>query len=489
MVGKRRTRARALELEAVHSVVADGMNVAQSDHPAIGRPRAQAPIFRAEAGGAERGLPWALRAFKHRNYRLFFGGQLISLIGTWMQSVAQSWLVYRLTGSAALLGLVGFSSQIPVLLLASVGGAFADRHRRHRILVVTQTSSMLLAGALAILTLSHHIQVWHICTIAVLLGTVNAFDIPTRQAFIVEMVGREDLVNAIALNSSMFNSARILGPALGGVLVASIGEGWCFLGNSVSYLAVIAGLLAMRLASGLRAARAGSALASIVEGFRFAWRTRPIRSLLMLLALVSLMGMPFMVLMPIFADKILHGGPRGLGMLMGASGVGALTGALILAARRGVRGLGRWVPLAAAGFGTSLIFFSLSRSFWLSAALLVPAGFCMVTEMAASNTLVQSMVPDELRGRVMAVYSMMFMGVAPFGALIAGQLAQRLGAPTTVKIGGAVCIIGAMLFGLRLASFGQEAGRMIVALQMAGGDPAEAATGEGGAVTSNPEKK
>jgi MFS family permease len=435
------------------------------------------------------GLPWALRALAHRNYRLFFGGQLISLTGTWMQSVAQSWLVYRLTGSAALLGLVGFSSQIPVLLLASVGGAVADRHRRHRILVVTQTCAMLLASTLAILTLTHQIRVWQICTIAALLGIVNAFDIPTRQAFVVEMVGREDLVNAIALNSSMFNSARILGPALGGVLVATVGEGWCFLGNAVSYVAVIAGLLMMRLVVHPRVAQPGSALASIAEGFRFVWRASPIRSLLLLLGLVSLMGMPYMVLMPIFADKILHGGPRGLGLLMGASGVGALTGALTLAARRGVRGLGRLVPFAAAGFGVSLIGFSFSHTFWLSAALLMPAGFCMVTGMASSNTLVQSMVPDKLRGRVMAVYSMMFMGMAPFGALIAGQLAQRLGAPTTVKLGGIVCILGATLFGSRLTAFRQEAGRMIVALQMAGGEPAEEATGGGGALPPNTTKE
>ncbi len=403
-----------------------------------------------------------------------------------MQTVAQSWLVYRLTGSPALLGLVGFSSQIPVLLLASVGGAVADRHRRHRILIATQTSAMVLAAMLAMLTLTHQIQVWHICAIAVLLGVVNAFDIPSRQAFVVEMVGQEDLVNAIALNSSMFNSARVLGPALGGVLVATIGEGWCFLGNSVSYVAVIAGLLAMRLPARPRAARSGSVLTSMVEGGRFAWRAGPIRALLLLLGLVSLMGMPYMVLMPIFADQILHGGPRGLGVLMGASGIGALAGALTLAARRSVPGLGRVVPLAAAGFGTSLILFSLSRSFWLSAALLVPTGFCMVTQMASSNTLVQSMVPDRLRGRVMAVYSIMFLGMAPFGSLLAGQLAQRLDAPTTVRIGGVVCILGAALFGRRLTAFGQEAGRMIVALQMAGGDPAEAVTNASASPSSGP---
>jgi MFS family permease len=423
-------------------------------------------------------LPAALRALRHRNYQLFFFGQLISLTGTWMQSVAQSWLIYRMTGSAVLLGLVGFASQIPVFLLAPVGGAVADRYRRHRILVTTQTIAMLLAFVLAFLTLSGRIEEWHIFALASLLGITNAFDIPARQAFVADMVGREDLLNAIALNSSMVNGARVVGPAVAGILVAAVGEGWCFFANAVSYVAVIASLLMMKLASARRAPAGVSALASIAEGFRFVTHKAPVRALLLLLGLISLMGMPYAVLMPIFADQILHGGASGLGLLMGASGVGALAGALSLAARNGLRGLGRWVAFSSAGFGASVILFSLSRSFWLSAALLLPVGFSMMIEMASSNTLIQAMVPDALRGRVMAVYSMMFMGMAPIGALLAGALAQRLGAPNTVALGGAVCILGSLVFGLRLPALRAEAREIIVALQMAGGDPPEEITGD-----------
>ena len=367
-----------------------------------------------------------LRALRHRNYQLYFGGQMISLTGTWMQSVAQSWLVYKLTGSAVMLGFVAFSGQIPVFLLASIGGAFADRHRRHRILILTQTTAMLLAFALAALTLTNRVQVWHVFALASLLGITNALDIPTRQAFVVDIVGKDDFMNAIALNSSMVTSARIIGPTIAGVLIATIGEGWCFFANAVSYIAVIAGLLLMKMKTQKRVPPPGSALASIVEGFRYVRHTGPVRALLLLLGLVSLIGMPYVVLMPIFADQILRHGASGLGLLMAASGVGALVGALSLAVRQGVRGLGRWVAFSATGFGASLILFSLSRSFWLSFALLLPVGFSMMIQIAASNTLIQAMVPDNLRGRVMAVYSMMFMGMAPFGALLAGALAQRL---------------------------------------------------------------
>ena len=423
-------------------------------------------------GGSGRGRA-VLRAFRHRNYQLYFGGQLVSLTGTWMQSVAQSWLVYRLTGSAVMLGLVGFAGQIPVFVLASVGGAVADGRDRHRILVVTQTCAMALALALAALTLAGRVEVWHVFAFAAANGLVNSFDIPTRQAFVVDMVGREDLMNAIALNSSMFNGARVVGPAVAGLLVAWVGEGWCFLFNGVSYVAVVAGLLAMRVGARPRARSEGSVLANAVEGFRFVARTAPVRALLMLLGLVSLMGMPYAVLMPIFADRILGGGAGGLGLLMGASGVGALAGALSLAARRGLRGLGRWVALSSAGFGVALILFSQSRTFWLSALLLVPVGFAFMIQMASSNTLVQAMVPDHLLGRVMAVYSMVFMGMAPFGALLAGALANRVGAPTTLVIGGTVCIAGAVVFGLRLPALRDEARQLIVAMQPAGGDPTE----------------
>ncbi|MGA3212422.1 MAG: MFS transporter [Terriglobales bacterium] len=417
-------------------------------------------------------LAIAFRALRHRNFQLFFAGQLVSLIGTWMQSVAQSWLVYRLTGSAVLLGAVSFSAQFPVFLVAPLGGIIADRHNRRRVVIGTQTVSMILAGILACLTLSNRIQVWHIFILSALLGSVNAIDIPTRQAFLVDMVGREDLMNAIALNSSMFNGARIVGPAIAGILVAAIGEGWCFFANSVSFIAVIAGLFLMKIKSAAIGGTAQSPLENIKEGFRFAWNARPVRALLLLLGLVSLVGMPYAVLMPIFAGQILHGGARGLGILMGATGVGALLGALTLAAKRNLQGLGRWITIAAAAFGASMILFASSRIFWLSVALLVPLGFSMMLQMSSSNTLIQSMVPDRLRGRVMSVYSMMFMGMAPFGALFAGFVARVLGAPLTLAIGGVACICGTVVFGTRLAGIRSEARQLILAQQMAGGEPA-----------------
>jgi MFS family permease len=417
-------------------------------------------------------LPATLRALRHRNFQLFFSGQLISLIGTWMQSIAQSWLVYRLTGSSLLLGAVGFAGQIPVFLIAPIGGTTADRHNRHRVVIGTQVASMLLAFVLAGLTLSGRVQVWHIFVLAALLGVVNAFDIPGRQSFLVDMVGKEDLMNAIALNSSMFNGARIVGPAIAGVLVASIGEGWCFFVNGASYIAVIVGLLMMRVEAPRKLAMSGSHLQHIAEGFRFVKRTSPILTLLLLLGLVSLVAMPYSVLMPIFADRILHGGARGLGILMGATGIGALLGALTLASRSGLSGLGRWIALSCAGFGVFLILFSFSRHFWLSAALLVPVGYCMMLEMSSSNTLIQAMVPDELRGRVMAVYSMMFMGMAPFGALMAGALADRIGAPITVALGAIACVGGAILFGLRLPNLRVEARQLILAQASGGAEPA-----------------
>jgi len=418
------------------------------------------------------------RALRHRNYRLFFSGQLISLTGTWMQSVAESWLVYRLTGSSALLGVSAFASQIPVFLFATIGGTVADRLNRHRIIVATQTSSMVLPLILAALTLTGRVHVWHVFALAACLGVVNAFDIPARQAFLVDMVGRDDLMNAIALNSSMVNGARIVGPAVAGVMVAAVGEGWCFLINGVSYTAVIAGLLMMNVPA--RRPRAGgrpSPVHETIEGFRFVARTAPIRALLVLLGLISFAGMPYAVLMPVFAESILHGGARGLGLLMGASGCGALAGALSLASKRGVRGLGSWVVVSATGFGAALMLFSLSRSFWLSALLLVPVGGSMMVQMASSNTLIQAMVPDDLRGRVMAVYSMMFMGMAPFGALWAGWVAERIGAPHTVAIGGVACVGGALIFGVRLPSLRGEARALIVAQGLAGGDPPAEMTG------------
>lgn len=422
-------------------------------------------------------LPPTLCALQYRNFQLFFGGQLISLIGTWMQNMAQAWLVYRLTGSSVLLGAIGFSGQIPVFLLSPLGGIVADRYSRHRAVIATQTASMLLAFPLAALTLTGTVRIWHVFVLSALLGTVNAFDIPARQSFIVEMVGRTDLMNAIALNSSMFNASRIVGPAIAGILVARIGEGWCFFANAVSYIAVIIGLMLMRVARRQPEARTESPLATIIEGFRFVIQNPPIHALLVLLGVVSVTGMPYAVLMPIFAGRILHGGAQALGWLMGASGVVALAAALLLASREHLRGLGLWVAVAAMGFGAGLVAFSFSRIFWLSAAILAPIGFSMMIQMGSSNTLIQSMVPDRLRGRVMSVYSMMFMGMAPIGSLLAGAAAGKLGAPLTVAGGGVICMVGAAIFWLWLPQIRVGARRLIVAQQMAAGNPPQEMTG------------
>ena len=421
----------------------------------------------------------ALRALRHRNFRLFFGGQLISLIGTWMQSVAQAWLIYRLTHSALLLGAVGFAGQIPIFLIAPFGGHVADRVDRRRIIIITQTCAMILAFFLAALTLTGRIHEWHIIVLAALLGVVNAFDMPARQAFIVQMVERDDLMNAIALNSSMFNGARVVGPAVAGILVAAIGEGWCFFANAVSYIAVLAGLFMMTTERFVPRPMAGSALRNIGEGLRFVANTAPIRALLLLIAIVSFTGMPYAVLMPVFAGRVLHAGARGLGILMGASGVGALAGSVMLALRSTVRGLGTWVAVSSTLFGMTLIAFGISRTLWLSVAILVPLGASMMVQMSSSNTLIQAMVPDELRGRVMAAYTMMFMGMGPLGALAGGTVADRVGAPVAVIVGGAITIVAAAVFSMRLPGLRGPAREMILAQQQAGGDPAEETTPTG----------
>ncbi|HWW59936.1 MAG TPA: MFS transporter [Thermoanaerobaculia bacterium] len=413
-----------------------------------------------------------LRALRHRNFKLFFAGQLVSLVGTWMQQVAQSWLIYRLTGSSLLLGAIGFAGQIPAFFLGPLGGHVADRNDRRRVLILTQTLSMTLAAILAVITLTGVVREWHLFVLAALLGTINAFDIPTRQAFLVELVDREDLINAIALNSSMFNGARVVGPAVAGLLVATIGEGWCFFANAVSYIAVIGGLVMIRVRRSVLPERTASAVRNIIEGFRFVAVTAPVRALLIMIGVMAFTAMPYSVLMPLFADRILHSGARGMGILMGASGIGALFGSIALALRTTVKGLGRWVALATAAFGGGLIAFAYSRSFVLSTIVLVPVGTAMIIQMASSNTLIQSMVPDALRGRVMSVYSMMFMGMGPFGALLAGSIAERAGAPATVAAGGAITIIAAIVFGIRLPVLRTAARELIVAQQAAAGEPA-----------------
>jgi len=421
-------------------------------------------------------LRTTFRALRHRNYKLFFSGQLISVIGTWMQMVAQSWLVYRLTGSSVLLGSITFVQQFPVFVFATLGGMVADRHNRHRVVIYTQTSAMLLAFILSWLTLSGRVRIWEIFVLASFLGVTNAFDFAARQAFVVEMVGKEDLMNAIALNSSLFNGARIVGPAVAGILVASIGEGWCFFANGVSYVAVVVGLLMMRLEPWVSHAKRESPLEDLKEGFFWVRRSRAVRDLLLMLGLVSLVGMPYVVLMPIFADRVLHGGPRALGILMCSSGAGALVASLGMAMRKRLRGLGRWVATASAGFGLSMILFSWSQWFWLSVALLFPLGFFMMMQMACSNTLIQAMVPNRLRGRVMAFYSMMFVGMAPLGAFGAGAVATHIGAPRTLMVGGIACMFGSAIFGVRLPGLRASTRRLLVAQQATGGDPSEEVT-------------
>ena len=381
-----------------------------------------------------------------------------------MQTVAQSWLIYRLTHSAVLLGTVGFLGQLPILVLSPLAGVIADRHRRWTLVVATQVLFMLGAGALAALVLTGHIRVWSLLVLTVFMGCVNAFDIPARQSFLVEMVGREDLMNAIALNSSMFNGARIVGPAIAGIVIAAVGEGWCFLMNAVSYVAVLAGLLMMRLEPGAQPAAEGGIVQRMAEGLHYVRTREALWMPMALLAVVSFTAMPYIVLMPIFADSILHGGARGLGILMSGAGGGALLAALALARREHVRGMGRRIGLASVGFGFFLILFSLSRVFWLSVALLVPAGYFIMTQMTSSNTILQSMVPDEMRGRVMSFYTLTFLGLAPFGSLMAGSVAHWLGAPFAVGIGGLLAIVAGATFLRNLERF-RSAARPLLAQQ------------------------
>jgi MFS family permease len=395
--------------------------------------------------------PRLTRALQSRNYRLFFSGQSVSLVGTWITRIATSWLVYRLTGSLLLLGIVGFCGQIPTLLLAPFAGVLVDRWDRQRILLVTQVLSMLQSLALALLVFSGLITVPWVLVLQVMQGIINAFDTPARQAFVVEMVeDRADLPNAIALNSSMVNASRILGPSIGGVVIAAVGEGWCFMADAISYLAVIASLMAMRVTPRGRPPRDTRMREELRTGFRYVSRFVPVRSALLLLALVSLMGMPYTVLMPAIAANLLHGGPHTLGFLMTASGVGALGGALYLASRRSVLGLGRVMTIATAAFGVGLVLFSFSRVLWLSLLVLPLVGAGMMVTMAATNTILQTVVEEDLRGRVMAFYTMAFLGTAPIGSLLAGVAADRIGPTNTIFFGGLSCLAAAGWFGLRL---------------------------------------
>jgi len=387
------------------------------------------------------------RSLRYRNYRLFFSGQIISLIGTWTQQIALPWLVYRLTGSVFLLGVVGFAGQIPAFLLAPLAGVMSDRWNRRYILIITQTLAMIQALSLGLLFFTRAIEVWQIILLAVFLGLVNAFDMPTRQAFVVEMVeDKKDLGNAIALNSIMFNSARLVGPSIAGVVIAATNEGVCFILNGISFLFVIASLLMMKVGPGKAKPCNTHILHELKEGLSYALGFTPIRYIILLLAIVSLVGMPYTVLMPVFAREILHGGPHTFGFLMAAAGIGALMGAIYLASRKSVLGLVRIIPLSTVTFGFGLIAFSLSRLLWLSLALMFVTGLGIIIQMAACNTIIQTIVDDNKRGRVMSFYMMAFIGTAPFGSLLAGALASRLGAPNTLIMGGVLCVLVAVIF-------------------------------------------
>ncbi len=396
---------------------------------------------------ARRDYSHAWRALRHRNFRLFFGGQSISLIGTWMTRIATAWLVYRLTKSALLLGTVSFAGQIPTFLLAPFAGVLVDRLNRRHVLIWTQALAMLQSLALAALTLSHRITIHDVLALSVFQGMINAFDMPGRQAFMVQMVeDRGDLSNAIAINSSMVNAARLIGPSLAGLVIAATNEGWCFLIDGVSYIAVIISLLLMRVHVAEVKRAATSMFEQMHEGWQYVSTFVPVRNILLLFALVSLMGMPYMVLMPLFAAQVLHGGPHTLGFLMGAAGVGALVSALSLVVRKSVRGLIKMIPIAAAVFGTGLILFGLSHVLWVSLVLMTAVGFGMMQGLTASNTIIQTLVPEDKRGRVMSYYTAAFVGMAPFGSLLAGTLAHWIGAPHTVMLTGTCCILGAAWF-------------------------------------------
>ncbi len=396
-------------------------------------------------------MKFLLRALHYRNYRLFFGGQGISLIGTWMQQITMSWLVYRLTGSPFLLGLIGFSGQIPTFVLAPFAGVFADRFDRRRTLVLTQALSMLQALILAVLTFTGFVAVWHLVALSLFIGLVNALDIPVRQSFVIDLVeNKKDLGNAIALNSVMFNGARLLGPSIAGVLIGLFGEAVCFLLNGISYFAIVIALLAMNVRPRVIESSGQPFLHGLAEGARYTFGFPPIRDIILFLGLVSFMGTSYLVLMPVFARDILHGGAYALGFLMGATGIGALVGAVFLASRRSVRGLGRFLVIAPMILGVSLVVFSFSRYMALSLVMMLGAGFGMIVHMASSNTVLQTIVEEDKRGRMMSFYAMAFMGMATFGSLLAGSLAQSLGAPATLTICGLICCAGALVFLTRL---------------------------------------
>ncbi|MBU0604784.1 MAG: MFS transporter [Candidatus Omnitrophica bacterium] len=392
------------------------------------------------------------RTLRYRNFRIFFMGQNVSLVGTWMQQVAMGWLVYRLTGSALLLGVVAFSNQIPIFILSPLGGVVADRFNRRKLLIITQALSAAQAIILGALTLTGHIQIWHIIALGIVLGCINSFDIPARQSFLVEMVEKkENFGNAIALNSLMFNAARLIGPSIAGLVIALFGEGVCFLVNGISYLAVLWSLFMMRIVPKNPKPRRIAVLEELKEGFKYTFGFAPIRLILLLLSVISAMGMAFVVLMPVFARDILKGGPETLGFLMSSVGIGAAAATIYLASRKSIVGLGRLIPVSASVFAVGIILFSLSRTLWISMAVLSVSGFGMMVSMAACNTILQTISEDDKRGRVMSFYTMSFMGMAPIGSLAAGVIAGRIGVTGTLIIGGAICVVASIIFAGKLS--------------------------------------
>lgn len=393
--------------------------------------------------------PRALQALRNPAYRLFGTGQLVSLLGSWMAQMAEAWLVYRLTGSSLMLGAVALAGQIPAFLLAPLGGTVADRLKRHDVLLATQSFMMVIAFVLAAVTLTHVVQVWQIISLAALMGVVDAFDIPARHAFVADIVPRADVLNAIALNSCIFNGARMIGPALAGVVVAEVGEGWCFFVNGTSFIAVIVALSVMKISRSESAAHHGSPLQNIIEGFGFVIRSEPVRELMLLVGSVSFTVTSYTVLMPVFARDILSGGPGAMGILMGGVGLGALGGAIALTVVKDAQGLRRWIGIACIFFGVALNFFAWSRWLWFSVTALIPAGFFVMFQLASSNALVQNVVPDEFRGRAMAFYWMVVTGTALLGSMLAGGVVRLMGAPMTVALSGAVTILGGIVFSIR----------------------------------------
>lgn len=421
------------------------------------------------ADGSSSGLSFMLRAFRYRNYRLFFGGQIVSLIGTWITLTSTSWLVYRLTGSAFLLGVVGFASQFPSFVLTPFAGIFVDRWNRHRLLIGTQICSMVISFVLAGLTLSDTISIHWLIIVSVFSGIVNAFDMPGRQAFVIMLVeDKRDLGNAIALNSSMFNAARLIGPSIAGTIIALSNEGWCYLLDGVSYFAVIVALLAMRITHVPPAsAQGGSPLQQFREGFSYAWESQPIRAIITLVGLICLVGVPYSVMMPVFAADVLGGGAHTLGFLMTATGGGALLGALWLASRRTVTGLSRNIAVAGGLFSCGLVAFSLSRVMWLSIPMLVVTGFGFIAMVASGNTLLQTIVDDGKRGRVISLFLMAYFGTTPIGSLAAGALSARIGAPITTAACGLLCLLGVGWFASQLRRFDEEVGPVLARIEAA----------------------